>query len=237
MHAHPRLIIIDVTRGLAVSLMLIYHGCYDIHYLNWVHFDFYHHPFWLTFRTLIVSLFVILSGISLHLATAGGLQWPKFFKRLFILTSCALLISWVSWLLFQERFIFFGILHFMALASVVGLVFIHRFWWNLWLGIGFILLGTLFAHPWFNQPYWQWLGLMTHKPQTEDYVPLLPWLGVLLLGLFLGRYGAQQSYFHQNTHLIAEKPLAWLGRHSLGIYMLHQPLLLGSLWTITLVIG
>ncbi len=214
-------------RGSACILMIFYHFCYDLDYLQIVAFNFYQHPFWLGLRTLIVSLFVGIVGISLHLATIHGLQVRAFGKRLAILLACAGLISFISFILFHERFIFFGILHFIALASVVGLFFSRWFWVNIVTGISLLLIGINVQHPWFDQDILQWFGLMTSKPATEDYVPFLPWFGLVLLGMALGKYLHNAGLIYRP--ICWGQRLAWMGRHSLLIYMLHQPVLLGFL--------
>ena len=228
----PRAPRVDTWRGTASILMIFYHFCYDLNYLQIILFDFYHTPFWLGLRLLIVTLFVGIAGISLHFATVNGICLPKLIQRTMILFSCALLISLISWFLFQKRFIFFGILHFMTVASLLGLLFRKQFWLNLIGGSGLLLAGITVQHPIFNHAWFQWLGLMTYKPPTEDYVPLLPWFGIILLGMALGQYGLtyHQAYLYRTSSNRWNVTLAWLGRHSLLIYLLHQPLLLGILW-------
>jgi hypothetical protein len=135
----PRAPLIDAWRGIACILMIFYHFCYDLNYLQIISFDFYHAPFWLGLRFLIVTLFIGIAGISLHFATVNGIRLPKIIQRTMILLSCALLISLISWFLFQKRFIFFGILHFMTVASLLGLLFRKQFWLNLMGGGGFII--------------------------------------------------------------------------------------------------
>lgn len=220
---------VDAWRGSACLLMIFYHGCYDLTYLKIMTFDFYHHLVWLSLRILIVSLFISIVGVSLVLATLYGVHVRTVVNRVVILLSCALLISLVSFILFHERFIFFGILHFIILASVLGLGFRTYFKLNIILGTVILIIGITVQHPFFNQPPWQWIGLMTYKPATEDYVPFLPWFGVVLLGIALGHGLYRQGYLYTPSVSIWEKRLAKVGQHSLLIYMLHQPLLLGGL--------
>ncbi|RKZ73147.1 MAG: hypothetical protein DRR16_33360 [Candidatus Parabeggiatoa sp. nov. 3] len=227
---------VDAWRGMACMLMIFYHFCYDLNYLKILSFDFYHHPFWLNFRTLIVTLFIGIMGISLQLATVVQLNRGAFLKRLTLLVSSAGLISLVSLILFQHRFIFFGILHFIAVASVLGLLFKRWLWFNVVIGCSLLVIGINVQHPVFNQPILQWIGLMTHKPATEDYVPLLPWFGVVLLGMALGKVLHNNGSIY-GTISLAGRRLAWMGQHSLLIYMLHQPFILGGLWVFWNVLG
>jgi uncharacterized membrane protein len=225
---------VDTARGVAVALMVGYHFCFDLDYFKLATFDFYHSPFWLAARATIVTLFLLLVGISLHLATANGLRLASYLRRLGLLASCAALVSAASYSMYPASGIFFGVLHFIALASLLGLLFTRFYGVNLIAGMAWIAAGLLVQLPWFDQPWANWIGFMTHKPVTEDYVPLFPWFGVVLLGLFLGKTLSRST---RGERLQKSRPagygnrmLALAGRHSLAIYMLHQPVLLGILF-------
>lgn len=225
---------VDAARGLAVALMVGYHLCFDLNYFQLAAFDFYHSPFWLNARATIVTLFLLLVGISLHLATANGLRLASFLRRLGLLASCAALVSAASYSMFPASGIFFGVLHFIALASLLGLLFTRFYGANLIVGMAWIAAGLLAQHSWFDQPWANWIGFMTHKPVTEDYVPLFPWFGVVLLGLYLGKTLSLRGDWRKLANRQPGSPparlLNWAGKHSLAIYMLHQPVLLGILY-------
>ena len=229
---------VDAARGLAVMLMILYHFCFDLNYFQLIHQDFNNSLFWLTARAVIVTTFLTLVGISLVLAETKNSRY--FWIRIAKLLAAAVLVTAGSYWLFPRSFIFFGILHFILAASLIGRFMLRYYWSNLLLGCAIVLLGILYANSWFDQPWLQWLGLMTYKPVTEDYVPIFPWLGVVLTGIFAAkvyRRAAPATTFpgsKKNT----KKPAAvnpwfnlpiWLGRHSLAVYLLHQPLLLGAL--------
>lgn len=235
--ATNRYFLIDVLRGSAIGLMFIYHFCFDLNYFGHVRLDFNHQPFWLGFRALIVSLFLGVVGISLQLAHTRHWRARPFFQRLGLLVGAALLVSLSSYLIYPNSFIFFGILHFIAVASLLGLLFLKLYYLNLILGVLVISIGLTVSQPFFDQPALQWFGLVTHKPITEDYVPLLPWFGVVLIGMFLGRWAVTQQPIPawlqwQNEHFVS-RTLAFGGKHGLLIYLLHQPILLGLLYLIT----
>ncbi len=223
-----RISMVDEARGLAVMLMVAYHFCFDLNYFRLATFDFYHSPFWLGARAVIVTLFLLLVGISLHLATARGVKSAPFTRRLALLTGCAAAVSASSYAMFPASGIFFGVLHFIAVASVLGLLFRRLGTANLALGAAWIAAGLLFSHPWFDQPWANWIGFMTFKPVTEDYVPLFPWFGVVLLGLFAGRHAEKLP--RALLPAPSGRVLELAGRHSLAVYMLHQPVLLGLLY-------
>ena len=229
---------IDVSRGIAIVMMIVFHFTYDLNHFNFVKVDFYHDSFWLNFRTLIVAFFLCLVGISLQLATARGLNIRRYFFRLALLAGSAAMVSLGSYLMLPERVILFGVLHFIALASVIGLLFRRFYWINLLLGIGVIVLGNQFQYEWFNAPAWHWIGLMTHKPNTFDYVPLVPWFGVVLVGMFLARmienYGLLGSAAQGGN--IVTRLLALGGRYSLLVYLLHQPIFFVGFYLVLLFI-
>ena len=228
---------VDIMRGIAIVLMVVYHFCYDLTWFGIAGFDFYEDRFWRGSRTFILGMFLLLVGVSLVLATRRRINWPSYLKRLFVLVLCAALISVATRLVFGERMIFFGVLHFIAVASVVGLLFIRLFWMNAVLGAAAIMLGVYYSNPFFDRPLLQWFGLMTFRPETEDYVPFLPWFGTVLFGLFLGKLllarPALSSALNWQGEQYPARLLALSGRHSLLIYMLHQPVLLGILWLAT----
>jgi uncharacterized membrane protein len=227
---------LDVLRGSAILLMIVFHFFFDLDYFGVVRIDFLNGPFWPQFRVLIVSLFLLIMGMSLHLASRNGLNKRSYYRRLGLLALYAALVTLGSWYLFPQTYIWFGILHFIAVASVVGLLFARFEWLNLVVGLIIVSIGSLYSHSIFDQPWLQWFGLMTYLPYTEDYVPFIPWFGVVLLGLFLGRQlfdGAETPTFFVNRPVHpAGRTLALAGRHSLHIYMLHQPVLLGLLWLV-----
>jgi len=229
-----RIPLFDALRGIAIVLMATYHFCFDLNYYGYTHFNFNYDPLWLGFRALILSLFLGLVGISLVLATARCFPPRRYFRRLGWLALCAIMVSLSSRILFPESWIFFGVLHFIFVASLLGLAFLQFYWANLGMGSLMVLTGLTLQHPQFDQPWMQWIGLMTHKPITEDYVPLLPWFGVVLLGLFLGKLFLRSEWskglsdWHSDH--AAARLLAFAGRHSLVIYIAHQPVLLGLLW-------
>ena len=139
-----RLVAIDALRGVAITLMVVYHFCFDLSYFGLADFNFYRDPFWLHSRTFILSMFLLLVGVSLVLAAGRKLDTSRYMRRLAMLIASAVLISVSTRWMFGDRFIFFGVLHFITLASVLGLLFVRAGWVNLVLGIVVILFANLY---------------------------------------------------------------------------------------------
>ncbi len=229
-----RYLYIDVWRGVAIVMMIVFHFFYDLNNFQYVEIDFNREPFWLYFRTLIVTLFLCLVGISLQLSTGHRLNLPRFLRRFGLLIGAAALVSIGTYLVLPNTPIFFGVLHFIALASVLGLLFRRFFWMNLVLGLGIIIAGIQFQAGLFESPLWYLVGLMRDRPFTSDYVPLFPWFGVVLIGMFLAcvikKYGLLSTSAQGRNNIV--NTLAWGGKHGLLIYLLHQPLLFGGFYLV-----
>ncbi|MBV8660130.1 MAG: DUF1624 domain-containing protein [Burkholderiales bacterium] len=208
-------------------MMIAYHFLFDTTYFKLTQFHMLVEPGWILWRDLIVSSFLLITGISLVLAqhqSARGLL-----RRNLQIGGSAALVSIGSYLVFPASFIYFGILHFNLLASLICAPLRRLGRWTLPLGIVAGLAGILLSSPLFDPKYINWLGFVTHKPITEDYVPLFPWLGVVLVGMAIGRHWQQHGLTQPASlaALSARLPawLRWLGRHSLLVYLIHQPLL------------
>jgi len=221
---------IDTLRGLAIVAMIAYHFTFDLRYFGVVRADFENDPFWLGARAAIVSSFLLLVGVSLHLARQFNVPTARFARRVAIIALCALVATIGSYAIFPERFIYFGILHCIAVASVIARPLAGRPMLALALGVAAIVAGLVVSHPFFDTRATSWVGFNTVKPATEDFVPLFPWIGVVLLGIALGHELVRRDYLPVAPLARAPQVLRWLGRHSLAVYMVHQPILLGVLW-------
>ena len=226
----PRIGGVDALRGFALCLMFVYHFAFDLRFYRVIAADFEHDPFWLGFRGLIVSAFMALVGLSLVLADRAGATRDHFLKRVAVIAACAFAASAGSWLLFPRTFIHFGILHCIAVASVLSWPLVRRPRAAFAIGCAVIVAGVAWSHPAFDGRALSWLGFTTAKPATEDYVPLAPWAGVVLVGIALGQALARSGFRAVAPLAAAPTSIRWLGRHSLAVYMVHQPILLGALW-------
>ena len=227
----PRLPIIDVARGLALCGMVLFHLDWDLAYLQWIDISPASSPGWTMFGHAVAGTFLFLSGAGL--ALAHSLPRSLALRRLAVIAGVALVITAVTRWIFPQDYIFFGILHCIAVTNLIALAFLRAPLWAV--AASAALAG---AAPWllssagFDGPWWWWLGLSRALPRTLDYRPVLPWLGLVLLGVGLGRFLPARPVWRIRTRL--PRALAWAGRRSLPIYLVHQPLLLGLLLVATL---
>jgi len=226
----PRVGAIDALRGSAICAMVAYHFAFDLTWFGAFRADFNNDALWLGLRALIVSSFLLLAGISLVLARRAPISPRRYWRRIALITSCALLVTAGSYFAFPRTFITFGILHCIALSSLLAWPLVRYPVTALIIGIAVVEIGLQLRLPLFDAPWLNWVGFMTHKPATEDYVPLFPWFGVVLIGIALGAWiTARERPAVAALGRASPRWLTWLGRHSLLIYMVHQPVLLGIL--------
>ncbi len=233
---------IDALRGGAIVLMVVYHLCWDLHDLGIATFALYDNPLWIGFRSLILILFLGIMGASLVLAARGGIDRRRYLRRLGLIVAGAAIVTGTSLVLLPQSPIWFGVLQFIAVASVLALPFLRLGW--LWLaGIAALLwAASFYSDPAFDAPWLRWAGLMTFEPVSSDYVPLLPWFAVVLGGMAAGKLlFAGDEAAGAGSGIVAwrgagrgmwgwpARALKFSGRHSLIVYLVHQPVLIGLL--------
>lgn len=221
---------VDALRGVAILAMIAYHFCFDLRFYRVVAWDFEQGPFWLVARTLIAGTFLMVAGVGLVLADRAGSPPAHFWKRFGIIAACALAVSVGSYVVFPQTFIYFGVLHCIAIASVLAWPLVRHPVLALVAGLCVIAAGLLFSDTAFNDRLMSSIGFMTYKPPTEDYVPLFPWAGAMLIGIGVGHTLVRTQFRPLAPLAAAPRWLGRLGRHSLFVYMVHQPILLGMLW-------
>jgi uncharacterized membrane protein len=222
---------IDALRGAAIVWMALFHFCFDLNHFGLLtpKQAFTADPFWTMQRACIVTLFLFCVGLSQAVALERAQSWARFWRRWAQIAACALVVSIGSAWMFPKSWISFGVLHGIAVMLILARV-AAPLRGGLWLlGAVALLLPQVLRHEFFNTPWTNWVGLVTRKPVTEDYVPVLPWLGVVLWGLAAGRWlMVQRQAWLAGTLPRAALPLAWLGRWPLSFYMVHQPVLIGA---------
>lgn len=232
----PRLPIVDVLRGFAVAQMIVYHFIYDLAYFRWIDVVMNRDAPWVPWRTAIVTQFLLLVGLSLVLRTSFRPSMSDFWKRWLQVGAAAALVSIGSWFMFRDRFIFFGILHFAAAALILVRPLVRFGPWLLVAGVAAIAAGLLIREEFFTQPGWNLVGFVTAKPRTEDYVPLFPWIGVVLIGAGLASIWQARAWrVAPALAVFNDRPprlLRFLGSWPLTIYLAHQPLMIGAMWLV-----
>ncbi len=227
---------LDALRGLAIVWMTLFHFSFDLNYFGYLNFNFYEDSLWIYQRSCIVSLFLFCAACGQAVALDRHLSWERFFKRWYQVVGAAVLVTIGSYMVYPNSFIYFGILHGIALMLLI--LRLTSKWSHYYLPAGLLLIGLKVVSPYLhtldpnfevlNSGWLNWLGLVSRKPITEDYVPLVPWLGVLLVGFALGRRIFKNYKFFFTGELKSQfRWLAVLGQWSLSYYLVHQPLLFG----------
>jgi len=230
---HGRWRALDVARGLAVVAMVVFHLIWDLAHFGYAPANL---PWSVPVRMFghsIAFAFLFIAGVALVLAHRGGIRWPSFWRRLAIIAAAAALVTAGTYVAFPSAYVFFGILHCIGAASLIALPFLLLPWPAALAGGAFFLVGGEFlASPVFNADWLQWIGLSTSEPMTQDWRPLFPWAGALLLGVAMGKLASPVSGARVRGEGANPLPtrakgewLPFLGRHSLLIYLAHQPAL------------
>ncbi|HEV7256085.1 MAG TPA: DUF1624 domain-containing protein [Mesorhizobium sp.] len=231
---------IDVGRGAALVAMAIYHFAWDMEFFGYAEPGMTAQGGWKLFARAIASSFLFLVGVSLVLAHGRGVRWQGFWRRWATVAGAAALISAATYVATPESFIFFGILHQIAVASLLGILFLRWPAAALLAGAALFFAALFFLrHDALNHPAFWWLGLSTANPRSNDYVPLFPWFGVVLLGMAGAKLAAHAGWLNRLAGVPAPRaagPLAFAGRHSLAVYLLHQPALIGLLFLFSLIV-
>ena len=228
--AQGRLFWLDASRTAALAAMIVFHFTYDLELFGFLSQGFTNNGIWPLFARAIAGTFIFLSGVSFVLAHGNGFRFQAWLKRFALIAAAAMVVSVATFFAFPDRFIYFGILHCIAASSILGALLLRAPAWGLIAGACLVLgvHNVAGAHV-FVSPWMAWTGLSTVVRPSMDYLPLVPWLAPFLFGIA----SAKALPVRQLNFNIARSPLAvwisWPGRHSLSIYLIHQPILLGAL--------
>ena len=231
---------IDALRGIAVILMIIYHICFALTFLGIVSLPIQTLPF-LLFLYPIGTIFLLLVGISLTLKFSRTKRrdipqkrFFDFFKQGTRIFSLGLLITVATFIYPHDGFILFGVLHCIGISIILGYFFVSRPMLSLFLGVSLVFFGVLLTGIRIDFPWLVWLGFRPVGFYTLDYFPLLPWFGVSLIGIFLGNWfypmGKRKFTIKKRVSHPLLTAIIFLGQHSLPIYLIHQPIILGILF-------
>ena len=232
--AAGRLVALDLARSAALLAMAVFHFVFDLELFGFAAPGTTMLPGWRWLAFLTAGSFLFLVGMGLVLGHGQGIRWPGFSRRLFKVTGAAALITLATWIAMPEVFIFFGILHCIAAASLLGLVFL-RLPVPVLLVLGGVVLwlpnAMRFAA--FDAPWFWWTGLQAVGVRSVDYVPIFPWFAPVLFGIATARLMQRAGLWDRLAGWRAgplARALAVPGRHSLAVYLVHQPVLISLVW-------
>lgn len=231
---------LDVSRGIAIVMMIVFHLLWDLDYFQFISIELYH-GFWKLFQVATATLFLLIVGIS-AVMSAKNLNLLQRLKKCSArsakIVGIAGIITGVTYFFMPDNYIFFGILHLIGISIFLSSFFVRLIYTNLIIGIVLIIIGNLLKQLTFSFKWLVWLGFEYGSLSTVDYYPLLLWFGVILIGIFLGNilYNHDKRLFRwlqieENRFFTI---FSYLGRHSLVIYLIHQPILFGLLYLLSL---
>lgn len=235
-----RIYTMDELRGLAVFCMIFYHGFYTVGYLFGNFLGLFFFRFFTPAEPFFAGLFMFISGIACNLSHSNLVRGLKLF-------ALAMGVTLVTWLVLPDDIITFGILHFLAVCMILAglvkpVIDRYRFSWipvavcallyiftmNIQLGylgpggaLKIMLPQALFSTNWLAP-----LGIHNETFLSADYFPLLPWIFVYTAGIFVGKL-AKAGKFPEALYKSRVPAFAWMGRHALILYLVHQPVIYG----------
>ena len=228
---------LDIARTAALAAMILFHFVFDLEMFGYVPFGTSTTGGWRILAVMTAGSFLALAGVSLWLAHGAGIRWRAFFWRFGKVAGAAALVSIGTYVVFPDAFVFFGILHSIALCSLFGLAALYLSWWACAvLAVGVFLAPDYLSAEVFNAPIWWWTGLHTIPLRTVDYEPIFPWFAPFLIGIAAAKLAGAAGVWARLEVAApgrAARMLSWPGQHSLIIYLVHQPILIGLMWGFT----
>jgi len=235
---------IDFFRGFFIILMILFHILYDLNHFNILKINF-DSIFFQSYIYINATPFLLLVGISLTISYNRAKKtlvdkqlFTKFLFRGLKIFCYGLIITFITWLYLDEGFIIFGILHCIGLSIILAYPFLKIQKFIPLTGISLTAIGFILKTMTFDFYWFLWLGFIPTTFFTVDYFPLLPWFGVVLIGIFIGNtfYKENKRTFNLKDMSIfmPVKFICFIGRHSLVIYLIHQPIVIGLIHLIWL---
>ena len=238
--SRARIDALDLARALALGAMALFHVVFDLELFGLLAPGTTMQPGWRWLAYLTAGSFLFLAGASLWLAHGAAIRWRGFLRRLAMIGAAALVITAGSAIAMPDAFIFFGILHAIAASSLLGLLCLRLPALVLIpIGVAVLALPQLARFPALDAPWFWWTGLQATPLRSLDYVPLFPWFAPFVFGLATAKLMTHAGLWVRLARWQAPRalaPVSWAGRHSLIIYLAHQPVLIALIW-IALLLG
>lgn len=243
----PRIGLVDTARGAALLAMASYHFSWDLEFMGYLPPGTAETGWLKIYARAIATTFLFIVGVSLVLTSRPEIRWPSFWKRFGMIAAAAAVISAATLYLVPGGWIYFGILHSIAVLSLIGVVFLRLplpvtllvtlALFVAWITDTFVMPGVLGSHL-FDPKYLAWLGFAATPDRSNDYVPLFPWATPLFLGMSLARLAFRANLPQRLAALgTGGTWLARLGRHSLAFYLIHQPVLIAIAYALTFIVA
>jgi len=237
-----RFIELDILRGIAIALMIFLHLLWDLDYFGIVPLN---HQIY-QFQEVVPLVFFLIVGICLVVGKNKNYsktpQEQKKYDRHLALRGLkifgfGMVITLVTIIFMPDRPIIFGVLHFIGLSIILSIPFIRLKNYNILFASLLILAGIIVGKYPVENPTVLHLVIGLHQANiwryTIDYFPLVPWFGVILVGIVLGNIlykdNKRRFYMPDLSKYKSFTTLSWVGKHSLAIYLLHQPIISGML--------
>ena len=230
---------VDSLRGVAIVMMVIFHLMWDLWYFRVLPDVVLWAGFWKYFQRTTAILFILLVGVSLTISYQRSVAkrgvdglYLKFLVRGLRIFGLGMVITVVTAAL-RIGYVHFGVLHLIGFSIAVAYPFLRYRRLNLALWAAFVVAGYFVRYQYVDTLWLVWLGLTPRLYAPNDFFPLIPWFGVVLLGVFLGNtfypQGKRTFFLPDFSAWLPFRFLEFLGRHSLLIYMVHQPALFALL--------
>ncbi|MBP1910359.1 heparan-alpha-glucosaminide N-acetyltransferase [Methanolobus bombayensis] len=234
---------VDALRGIAIFLMVIYHFFFDLDFFSISEFDM-HSGLLLVIGRSAAILFIFLVGVSLTLSYSRASR-SKSEKDIFIhnlkrgagIFGWGLVITFVTVIFLERGTIYFGILHLIGVSIIISYPFLKYRWLNLIAGLILLFAGIPMDSAYVDYSWLLWIGLKPLGFYTLDYFPMIPWFGLVLLGIYAGNslYPDYKRSFRMCDceENVVVRLFEYLGKKSLLIYLVHQPVIVGLLLLFT----
>lgn len=230
---------IDSLRGIAVCAMVISNFLFDLFFFVGLPFPPDGWPGILA--RLTAGTFIFLVGISLTLSYARRKRQPRpffwYLRRGTGIILLAMVATAATWVAVGKQLVLFGVLHLIGVSIIISYPFLRSRFLAILAGLAVFAGGLLLQRIAVNSLWLLPFGLSPGNFYSVDYAPLFPWWGLVLVGIGLGNLlypGGRRRFTLKD--LSAGRLVSFLvlaGRHSLIVYFVHQPLLLGGLWLYT----
>ena len=232
--------LLDTIRGIVLISMIIYHASWNFVYIYGMDWKWYKSQGAYIWQQSICWTFILLSGFCFSLG-------KRHLKSGFMVFGSGLLVTIATLIAMPQNRVIFGVLTCIG-SCILILTFTENLWRKIPAEIGIVLsffvfllskninsgwlgLGNRkileFPGNWYKDYLTTYFGFPFPKFYSTDYFSLLPWLFLFVTGFYmyeiLKKYGIMEKKFLQ-TGIV---PFAFLGKHSLIIYLLHQPVIYG----------